>query len=161
MKALQLGKDETQESSQTDDHEVRVEHTEAPTAEAYSEVYDPISGHYYYFNIVTGESTWERPPDFDKSASEAAIHRLCGSGQALSELPNGLAMLIATRKIQGAFRKKQARKKLRQQRANVALQKLEGAPPDNEWMEIFDPHSQHYYYYNTVTGESTWERPTT
>jgi hypothetical protein len=32
-------------------------------------------------------------------------------------------------------------------------------PPPNNWQAIFSPHHNAYYFYNTVTHETTWENP--
>merc|ERR1712196_41459 len=71
-------------------------------------------------------------------------------------------MMIATRKIQGAFRRKQARKKLRAQRAMLQAEKSGGTTEDKKsaWVEVYDPSSGFNYYYNTDSGETTWEKPT-
>ena len=42
----------------------------------WSEVIDPGSGHPYYYNNITGESSWEKPANFDSKKSHEMEQKL-------------------------------------------------------------------------------------
>ena len=129
-------------------------------------VYDPSSGHYYYYDSVADPMcqcpTWDKPEGFDLDASREAEKNISAGGLSLSEVPHGLALLLATRKIQNVFRAKQARKKMRVKRAEKFVESRPNTPADvgmSEWIEMMDHGSGYPYYYNTHTHETTWDDP--
>ena len=64
-------------------------------------------------------------------------------------------LLSAALRLQGVFRAKVARRRIRSARAE------EAADEDDEstWLETYDETTGHYYYTNTRTGEETWHKP--
>eukprot|EP00948_MAST-09A_sp_MAST-9A-sp1_P003634 g3634.t1 len=116
------------------------------------ECYDPDSGHYYYYNVDTHESVWDKPEEFVPGLEDDEIN--------------------AVLKIQCMFRAKVARRKAEARRTADQLGDVLGKTlgnsvgattvteeMKNKWIESYDPDSGHYYYYNTITQESQWEKP--
>ena len=129
----------------------------------WSEVIDPGSGHPYYYNNITGESAWEKPPNFDAKKShemEEKLEKVAKKPGGILLLPHNLALLVAARRVQAAYRAKQARKKVREKRAdNAAHEAEEKGGKHHKWILQHDKASGFDYYYNTETHESSWERP--
>ena len=73
---------------------------------------DESSGSTYYFNTLTGESTWEKPEGWPEEAEATET-------EAVAEEPKEKDL----------------------------------------WTEVLDEGSNQVYYFNTVTGESSWEKP--
>ncbi len=143
---------------------------------------DPHSGEYYYYNVDTGEQTWDIPealggesiPEWTKLYDPASIgyyYYNNVSGECSWEVPEGyrdppkkavLRGLVtdpltkAALCIQGVYRAKQARKV---ERAKRAMEHAAEQVPVDGWVEQMDPHSGEYYYYNVDTGEQTWDIP--
>ena len=104
------------------------------------EVYDPSSTEYYYFNNFTGETTWEKPKGYKKPDYTQLKYMMAPE-------------LRAAIMLQCAWRAKKSRGDLRSQRGKAQAE-------DGEvWSEVLDPQSGEYYYYNSETGESSWEKP--
>merc|ERR1711865_1287457 len=84
-----------------------------------------------------------------------------GSCGSISELPHGLALLVATRKIQSVYRAKLARGIMRGKRAEkMSMSRpstADGKPA--KWMKMHDHHSGYDYYYNNEDGSTTWDVP--
>ena len=57
--------------------------------------------------------------------------------------------------IQGVYRKKQARKVLRQKKGAKAAEDSH----ESGWTAVLDDGSGEYYYYNTETEECVWDKP--
>ena len=79
-------------------------------------------------------------------------------GLSITDQPEGLALLIATRKIQSVWRAKQARKTMRERRA--LHQDGEGnMDADSEWIKVFDNSTGYSYWYHRETHKVTWDDP--
>jgi hypothetical protein len=51
-----------------------------------------------------------------------------------------------------------AETKRKQQEVDSKLKKVEDEGGE-QWVEVFDPQSETYYYRGTITGEIEWEKP--
>ena len=108
--------------------------------------FDPSSKAYYYYNVETYETTWERAPDFVEDAGADNLN-----------VTEGMIMLRAVKRIQRTFRAKQARGELRKRRAIKKANTLDHGSCN--WVATHDPHSGADYYYNVHTYETTWDPP--
>merc|ERR1712166_874571 len=127
------------------------------------EVYDPASGCNYYQHLLDETITqWELPNGFNPVAARKRVKllMLCGS---ISELPHGLALLVATRKIQSIYRAKLARNIMRGKRAEkMSMSRPSATAVDGKpakWMKMHDHHSGYDYYYNNEDGSTSWDVP--
>jgi hypothetical protein len=109
--------------------------------------FDPGSKAYYYYNVETYETTWDRPADF-----------VDGNEESLS-VGDGLKMLKACKMIQRNYRAKKARGMLRAKRSEKLIAAHGGSTGGCNWVETIDPHSQQPYYYHVSTHETVWEAP--
>ena len=142
---------------------------------------DPHSGEYYYYNVDTGEQSWDIPevlggetmPTWTKLYDPASIgyyYYNNETGENSWDEPEdyvpppkkllliGLAIdpkVKAAMLIQKVYRKRQARR--------VMMVKLglndKTQVPDHGWITEHDTHSGYDYYVNTDTGEMVWEKP--
>ena len=101
--------------------------------------FDAGSKAYYYYNVETYETSWEKPPGFVDEEEEPL---------SVSE---GLLMLRAVKRIQRGYRAKVARGVLRTKRAEKAAKTTDHG--DCVWVDTYDPHSQATYYYHVRTHE--------
>ena len=118
---------------------VRIEKETESKLPEWVEVYDPGSKAYYYFNNYTQECMWDTPEGFAKP--DLSILKSLMSPELKSALT-----------VQCAWRKKIARRNLRAQRGA-------NNESDEEWQTLVDPKSGLDYYYHSVTGEVTWDKP--
>ena len=156
-----------EESSECIPSEVLLETEEKKKEKVYSEwfeVYDPASGHNYYQNLIDENvSQWEIPDGFDPIVARKRLKLLMSSG-SLNDLPHGLALLVATKRIQSAYRAKQARQRMRGVRAEHFVHsrpssRANGDTITSVWVEMVDSHSGYPYWYNSETNETTWDDP--
>ena len=110
--------------------------------EGWVEATDPSSGgNVYYVNIMTGQSSWERP------VSEVDIpeqhHDAVAGGQGVGDAlanPDAGAAAVTT--------------------ANEPPQSQHDANALPEgWVEALDSGSGRSYFCNAMLGETTWDRP--
>ncbi len=111
----------------------------------WSKIYDSSHVAYYYYNNETGDMTWDEPEGYHPPPKKLAAHGLLVS-------PEVKAALL----IQGAYRKKQARRVMLTQ---LGLQDKSGQVPDHGWLTEHDKQSGYDYYVNVDTGEMVWEKP--
>ena len=142
----------------------------------YVKKFDPASKSWFYFNKKTGESHWTQPPGLYNGADIAISSRTAAAAKeaglevddsnvfeskaepvmvkqrtfvkphekryTAADLSDEEAALI----VQGAYRSKKAREKMR---ALIAA----------NYVKKFDPASKSWFYFNKKTGESHWTQP--
>ncbi|KAG3160980.1 hypothetical protein PI124_g6294 [Phytophthora idaei] len=108
----------------------------------YERIYDPEQGLYYYHNTRTKETTWDKPLLLRGAESDVFTPRT-RQKKAHEEL---LTPEKAARMVQRAFRRKKGFQNLLQMCRAV-------------YERIYDPEQDMYYYHNTRTKETTWEKP--
>ena len=86
------------------------------------ETADPTSGQTYYFNSKTNETSWEKPNSYSTAAADA------NNGS-----PSTPSMEAGQDATGGC---------------------------ESDWSETVDPTSGKAYYFNSKTGETSWEKPT-
>lgn len=110
------------------------------------ELLDPSSGNYYYYNVRTQESTWEKPKTFTKFDLRSIGDKLIS--------PEVRAAVL----VQNTWRGKVARREVRKQRGKTKRSGL-SQNLDSPWQRLNDPQSGYDYYYNSETQEVCWEQP--
>ncbi|GMH80022.1 hypothetical protein TL16_g08367 [Triparma laevis f. inornata] len=116
-------------SSRREKEEEPVEIVAVSGGEKWRKFVDPESGHAYYYNESTDESTYERPLDYRTIADPFAAAREEG--------------VMPPAEVLASARSEQK-----------PVEKLR-----NKWFKYIDPSSQFPYYYNSETEESSYERP--
>jgi hypothetical protein len=119
----------------------------------YKKVYDPSKGVSYYYNTRTGAAQWTKPkilgdddcPSFDKERDHIATdeEKKKFSKKLRTHPMNELEGALM---IQNAWRTRDARKRL-----HLLMQGV--------YEKVTDELSGKVFYYNTITGESLWEKP--
>ncbi|GBG32524.1 Ankyrin repeat domain-containing protein 1 [Hondaea fermentalgiana] len=102
------------------------------------EVFDEEHGAYYYYDVDTRVTVWEKPADFVMEASDELLH----------------AALL----MQGLFRAKKARSDVRLLRA-IELTKDEPPEKEPQWVKIFDKDANAHYWFHKRLHEISWEPP--
>ncbi len=115
-------------------------------------VWDPSSQQYFFYNTATGQSSWQKPrvvsgeADICTPRSRRRIV-LAEERRVRGELRSSASMSRseAARIIQGMYRSRAARRKLR----DLVLRRYEQARDA----------SGRAYFYDRVTGQSSWDAP--
>ena len=126
-------------------------------ATAWTEIDDPEHGTYYY-NTETGESRWEKPTE----AVPAAALSDSPTSNAGTDVSTQSASVESTATTAGA----QADGNSTEAGGTKCSLSVDvdgggrgrGASESSVWTEIADEVNGTYFY-NTLTGESRWERP--
>ncbi|ETO80364.1 hypothetical protein F444_05120 [Phytophthora nicotianae P1976] len=112
--------------------------------DAYEKIYDPTTEHFYYYNRKTGIAKWERPA------------LLVGDGRDIKE-----TKIIRRRRSHTVTAPHEAKQVLFTfLRCAVARLELHRLLQDRI-QKVFDPNSQQYYYFDKLTGQSSWKKPVT
>lgn len=108
--------------------------------DTYEKHLDPHTNNYFYYNKRTGHVSWVKPKvlgnkdlDDGKPTERRRKHIISDPDEA-------------ARILQGYFRTRKARRLL----LALASQRFE---------KVFDPNTERYFYFNTVTQESDWDKP--
>ena len=110
------------------------------------------SRRYYYFNTKTGASAWTKPAFareediFTPRARAAAEMKEQKREEGTLKTASTMTEDEAAKTIQGLWKTRKARKYLRLLIASL-------------YEKVYDESSGTFYYYNTKTGESMWEKP--
>lgn len=103
---------------------------------------DPSTGSHYYANLTTGATTWERPAEIDGGMPTGGG----GGGSASSAVAVSFAVGSGSRettRVADGRKSKPGRK----------------STTPAKWVEYMDETQGIPYYYNEMTGESTWVLP--
>lgn len=98
-------------------------------------VYDPSTKGHFYFNKVTNESSWNKPRFYFEGPIRPHLQKV----KIVDETSAAVA-------IQGVFRLRKARR-LAQDLAR------------NKYEKVWDESLRRFYYFDTLTGYSQWEKP--
>lgn len=137
--------------------------------ENYEQVWDAASQRYFYYSRKTGESTWTKP--FTKYIGNyelpEAVDEDEGNTGSTTE-KTATAREPSPRKTKPVTQRKVRDKPMTQLEATMYLATLLNVWRARKaiagellrvWQRVFDPEYGAYYYYNTVSGESTWYKP--
>ncbi|KAL3934870.1 MAG: hypothetical protein SGBAC_009496, partial [Bacillariaceae sp.] len=125
----------------------------------WSEVTDPASGQMYYYNVVTQETSWDRPAAMDQPAKESETAPATDSKEEISpedSLENTFAELNAEF---GYVDPSETRDEKEEGAAPAASATEEKDALADGWTMVVDASSGNTYYYNPTTQETSWELP--
>lgn len=126
-------------------------HLQAVMQHVYSKGFDPATNEFYYYNKNSGTSLWNKPA-FMGSATPRLTPRsrtLAKSAGIKTPVRKKAADMTddeAAFIIQGAFR------------SHVAFMELQ-ACAERVWQKGYDPDQDVFFYWNTQTNMSTWQKP--
>jgi hypothetical protein len=109
---------------------------------------DDGEGNMYYYNTKTQECVWEKPPELGGVAPVPA--GLLGFIQKCFE---GKLKLL-DKDTQKALDKSKKAQKEAEAKRDAAV-----AAGEEHWVECYDPASDAFYYYGSISGEQSWEKP--
>eukprot|EP00526_Cylindrotheca_closterium_P004161 CAMPEP_0113637722 /NCGR_PEP_ID=MMETSP0017_2-20120614/19755_1 /TAXON_ID=2856 /ORGANISM="Cylindrotheca closterium" /LENGTH=4255 /DNA_ID=CAMNT_0000548783 /DNA_START=113 /DNA_END=12880 /DNA_ORIENTATION=+ /assembly_acc=CAM_ASM_000147 len=142
---------------------VEEEEPKSVGAAEWSEVTDPASGEVYYYNLVTQETSWDRPAAMDQPAKESEAVSATDAKEEMSteeSIENTISAPATDNTIEVLS---QLNKKSTGATAISTAPSVEEEEPKSEeaaeWSEVTDPASGDVYYYNLVTQETSWDRP--
>lgn len=110
--------------------------------EAYEQIYDPVTEHYYYYNTKTGAVKWEKPWMIEDR--DVRVVRRIKRRRVEPIVESHEAACV----IQGFVRYCAARNTLYQ----LLYARIE---------KVWDPQSRQFYYFDRRNGQSSWKKPLT
>lgn len=130
---------------------------------------DAASGKPYYHDTVSGKTQWEEPVDFvdappmSAAAAEYQAHlnrvrteRLTRVTQQVLDPSGSLGRLNA---ILSGINPGGAAGVQEEDKGDEAEDDARKGMAKAEWQQHVDPHTQRFYYHNTVTGVTQWQKP--
>ena len=116
--------------------------------------WDPTNNAYYYYNSDTGDAQWDEPPGYVDGATDETV-------VAVLKIQCMYRARNARRKVEHA-RKRKDRRSLAERAKSKAygeLSYVEAEDVEGEWVEQYDPNEGRPYYWNSRTGEASWDKP--
>jgi hypothetical protein len=134
---------------------------------------DEASGRRYYYNITTGQSTWDKPQGPETPLELPTTTRARGGSEPPTASQQGSLITVvfnstgsSTNPSPSASPDSEARTlfhrraQFHQHQQHQHLSSAPGHLPEG-WRQMFDQQSGRHYYYNINDGVSTWELPAT
>jgi len=150
---------EETKSPEKDDIGNHPQSSEMPTG--WVEAVDSNNGQTYYYNEETGESSWERPsvapPTSDITASGPTETLVSLSLKAPPEEPEEENQVEPESENEPPVENMESEKAELEVEPKDSSEQLDLLP--SGWAEATVPESGELYYYNSVTGESSYDRP--
>ncbi|KAG7394827.1 hypothetical protein PHYBOEH_004619 [Phytophthora boehmeriae] len=145
----------------------------------YRKMLDPVSGHAYYYDSVAGTTTWFKPAvfgDYDLELVDDSTTMSPARRKSTLIAPQPSPMILAPNVPRISERARIKRHKRRLQRLRQMTRDQAASRLQRMWRtrrakdelrellfdayeKIFDPTTQHFYYYNRKTGVAKWEKP--
>eukprot|EP00537_Pseudo-nitzschia_pungens_P011057 CAMPEP_0172385446 /NCGR_PEP_ID=MMETSP1061-20121228/3118_1 /TAXON_ID=37318 /ORGANISM="Pseudo-nitzschia pungens, Strain cf. pungens" /LENGTH=1522 /DNA_ID=CAMNT_0013114481 /DNA_START=89 /DNA_END=4660 /DNA_ORIENTATION=+ len=140
------------------------------------ETTDPGSGATYYFNTKTNETSWEKPwetPAADSADAAMTETELATATESAAEPaeasdesdwtetvdPSSGSIYYYNSKTGETSWEKPDAAATESTDAVAANDETEPASQESQWVEATDPSSGNTYYYNSITGETSWDKP--
>ena len=123
--------------------------------------YQDENGNTYFYNTETEEYVWELPEGATIAPTDAAA-----TTETTETSSDQQKMEFLKAAIEGKISKldPDVKKKLemaKQQQLELKKKKDEAvAAGQEDWVEVYDPNSDAFYYYEIVSGNVVWEKPT-
>ncbi len=103
---------------------------------------DPASGHHYYVNTRTNETTWNKPDTFGDQKHQVKEINTETADDAARGVESGH---LAANSDSGD--------------KTSSTEAMLPVEESGEWAQHVDPRSGNHFYINVITGESTWTKP--
>ena len=126
------------------------------------ETTDPTSGKTYYFNSKTNETSWTKPNSSTvvEESATTAQHNVDGDNDWSETIDpsSGKTYYYNNKTGETSWEKPSSNTSNDTDNTTSATAHNE-ASQDSSWVEATDPASGNIYYYNSETGETSWDRP--
>ena len=112
---------------------------------------DDGNGNIYYMHSITFETTWEKPKHFIPSQGNTPKVSVASTPKA----PSSEAELLKDQTEEAVSKMEESPV----EEKNTAAQAKPEATIKEEWVEVYDPVSESFYYYETTSKDVKWDAP--